>query len=1108
MADYSVRAILSARDSNFTSSMKKAAQSVEEVKRSAGEIAGNVANSFKNVGTKATVGLTLPLIAGFKKAVDESKNFESAMTGVRKTTELTDKEFAQMSKSVIEMSKSLPSTTSEIAKVAEAAGQLGIEKDSLMDFTKVMIDLGNSTNLSAEEGAIALARFANVTGMSEKEFTNLGSTIVDLGNNFATSEREIVNMASRLAGTGSMVGLTESQILALSTSMSSLGIRAEAGGSAFSRVLQKMNTSVIEGGEKMQKFANIAGMTAEDFANSWRSNPQEAILNFLDGLKKANDEGLNTMGILDELGIKGIRETDTLLRMAEAGDLTAEAFNMANKAWSENTALADEAALRYKTFESRMEMVKNRIKEVARQIGDVLKPKVLDIAERFADWAEKFTELDDNSKNLIVSLSLIAAAIGPVLVVLGVLLDSVRKIAGGLKVLKAIATGASGSFKGLGVAIGGVSTTALVVVGAIAAFAGALKLAWSHSEKFRDTVRESFESIKESASDMADKFKSAFSRISDALNPVKEAISNLAKVVGGILGDAFSVIVKLITGQVKNAFQVLGDVAGLVAGVFEGLSPIVAGLIDFISGLASVVGAVLGPAFELIGDVITILLDKFGEFLGFIANLASGIQEELNPVLELFGDKLSAMGEFLTAFSESLRGFLDDLKGKFSEIPGFFVGIWESINEGVTNAWSGIKEFFSNLWTEIKTNASNTWESIKTTVLNIVTPMVEGIKDIFGDLKEGLSTIWDSIKSIATNTWELIKQAILGPITALLQILIGDWEGAESTLSQVWENIKTAASNIWNGIKDVIKTAMDTTHKVVEKIVNAIKDVVVKTFETIKSKIKSVMDNIKSNIRNAWDNIKSTTSNTVDNVKSVVTNGFNTIKNTIQDIMNGVKNIMQNAWNSIKNFIQSAIDGIKSVVEGGMTGVKNSVKNGVSGAVSAAGSFVGSFTSVGRNLIDGLVGGIKSMASRVASAARNVVQNAINAARSALQIRSPSRVFMKIGEFTGKGMEIGINDSSKGVVKSINSMAKDAVDGAKRIPEALDGLNSSYNFGINAGLEGVNRNISVKGLDSGVENKEPMTLKLVLGGREFGAFVDDISKAQGKDLELREIYGL
>lgn len=152
--------------------------------------------------------------------------------------------YADLESGLRDLAKQLPSSHSEIAKVAEAAGQLGIKTQNVKSFTKTMIDLGESTNMSAESAATSLARFANITQMSQKDFDKLGSAIVDLGNNYATTESEITEMALRIAGAGKQVGMSQGDILGFATALSSVGVEAEAGGSAISKVMVQMQLAV------------------------------------------------------------------------------------------------------------------------------------------------------------------------------------------------------------------------------------------------------------------------------------------------------------------------------------------------------------------------------------------------------------------------------------------------------------------------------------------------------------------------------------------------------------------------------------------------------------------------------------------------------------------------------------------------------------------------------------------------------------------------------------------------------------------------------------------------------------------------------------------------
>lgn len=294
--------------------------------------------------------------------------FESAFAGVKKTTEATAQEYAQIRGDILRMTREIPAAGTEISTVAEAAGQLGIEKENLLAFTRVMIDLGESTNLAAEEGASALAKFANITRMDPGDYSRLGSTIVDLGNNFATTEADIVSMATRMASAGELAGFTEPQIMAMATAMSSVGIEAEAGGSAMSKAIKNVQVAVETGNKSLGSYAKVAGMTADEFKEKFRRDALGAVAAFIGGLNDVERNGKSATVILDEMGLTEVRLSNTLTSLANAGNLMTEAVETANNAWDENVALAKEAGMRYETTESKIAIMKNGITEMGVEV--------------------------------------------------------------------------------------------------------------------------------------------------------------------------------------------------------------------------------------------------------------------------------------------------------------------------------------------------------------------------------------------------------------------------------------------------------------------------------------------------------------------------------------------------------------------------------------------------------------------------------------------------------------------------------------------------------------------------------------------------------------------
>lgn len=322
---------------------------------------------------------------GFDECAQASMDFESAMTGVAKTTDLTDEELADMSDAIKAMSTEIPATTTDIAAVAEAAGQLGIQKDALLDFTRVMTMLGTATNMTAEDAATALARFANITGMSADNYDRLGAVIVDLGNNFATTESEITQMGTRLASGGRLAGLTEPQIMALAAAMSSVGIEAEAGGTAMTQTLNAIEKAVANGEDALQGFADVAGMSADEFAQTWSTDALDALTAFIRGLGTLDERGESAVLVLEDLGLKGIRQGNMLKSLALAADQMDSAVQTANTAWDENIALTNEANKRYATTQSKLDMMQNAYNNLKVAVGDAFAPALRDVYDAGTD---------------------------------------------------------------------------------------------------------------------------------------------------------------------------------------------------------------------------------------------------------------------------------------------------------------------------------------------------------------------------------------------------------------------------------------------------------------------------------------------------------------------------------------------------------------------------------------------------------------------------------------------------------------------------------------------------------------------------------------------------
>lgn len=369
--------------------------------REAWDTTGRVMAAFGGAATAA-------LGASMKAASD----WESAFAGVRKTVDTSAEGYERLSAGLREMARELPASHAQIASVAEAAGQLGISEENILSFTRTMIDMGEATNMSADQAATTLARFANIMGTSQAEFSNLGSAIVALGNNFATTEAEISEMALRLAGAGKQIGLSEGDILGIATALSSVGIEAEAGGSAFSKFMIDVSASVSEGGAKLDEFARIAGVSSEAFARMFKENPASAITAFVTGLNRMQQSGEDVLPVLEDLGYKEVRLRDALLRSSSAAGVFSSAMQTGNAAYKENTALTKEAQERYTTLSSELGKMRNALVDAGISMGEVFLPVLKVLVKGVTGFASVLSSLPAPVQGVVGALAALVGSVG------------------------------------------------------------------------------------------------------------------------------------------------------------------------------------------------------------------------------------------------------------------------------------------------------------------------------------------------------------------------------------------------------------------------------------------------------------------------------------------------------------------------------------------------------------------------------------------------------------------------------------------------------------------------------------------------------------------------
>lgn len=602
---------------------------------------GAMVQGTQQIGRAFTV-MGAVITGTFALSAKAAINFEDAFAGVRKTVEATEEEFKQLSSNFRKLSTEIPITAVELAKIGETAGQLGIRGvENLTKFTKTIALLGVTTNISGEQAALSLSRFIKVIGASQGDIERVGAVIVALGNNFAARESEIIDLSVSLASFGRQINLSAAEVLAFATVIKSVGGEAQAASSAFQKLSLKIKDSVITSNKDLKVFAEIAGVTADEFSKKFGEDASGALADFLQGLNRIENAGESTTQALAKVGLADIRLIREIGKVIGANEDLRKGISLASSEWEKNTALTDEARKRFATTASQLKLLKNIIVNVAITIGDVFLPRIKEIIDFLKPAISKIGDWIEKNKKLASILITITLAIGGLMLVLGPLLIILPPI-----IISVLALSAASI--PLGIVLGVVASALFVIAAAaVLAFQG-----W----KIGTLIREVFD-LDEALSGPDGMWTKAIIKINEATEAVKRFFRTITfrgeekQGIAGTLSDA-----EVQAAFAKNRAAQVGGEEGTPALVSPIPEEVIVQHDDFLTNFASKIGEIIIPVQELAQEFVTMITsagtmgEAFGKSIDFAKTQMISFQDLLNNVAVTF------QKGFAKAFSNVVLG--------------------------------------------------------------------------------------------------------------------------------------------------------------------------------------------------------------------------------------------------------------------------------------------------------------------------------------------------------------------------------------------------------------------------------------------------------------------
>jgi len=366
-----------------------------------------------NLGAIAVTNAIGAITNGLRESIEVAIRFDKALIGVAKTTDLSGRPLKAFGEDMQKLARTVPLAADSLLDLAKVGGQLGISgAKNLSKFVETMAQLQASTDIAGEAGAQSILKILNLTGQGVEQIEGFGASIAFLGNNFKTTEAQIVGTATNVAGALAQFDVSSADVLGLSTTMVELGIRAELSGSTMGRAFRGIKNAINEGGVAMQTLSKLSGIASADLKQAFEKDAVGVFRKFIEGLSGVKDID----GTLAQFKLRGEEILKVLPSMAKQSERLGLALDSSNTAFTEQTALVDEATRAFGSLESRNKIANNRFEELSKTLGDSLAPLLITSKELMLDFSdalgdlflgtneENVAELDERIKKLNKSI--------------------------------------------------------------------------------------------------------------------------------------------------------------------------------------------------------------------------------------------------------------------------------------------------------------------------------------------------------------------------------------------------------------------------------------------------------------------------------------------------------------------------------------------------------------------------------------------------------------------------------------------------------------------------------------------------------------------------------
>lgn len=981
--------------------------------------------------------VTNNLVNAFEKCIEEADELDSAFRDMKKTVDGTEEEFEDLKEAALDYSTTHVTSAEQILEIEELGGQLGIAAEDLEDFATVTSNLSIATDLEADEAATDLGQLINVLDdLSVDNVDQFSDALVRLGNNGASTETEIADIATRIGSTASTMGLTAPQILAWSSTLASTGQTAETAGTALTNTMTDIEVAVADGGEELDLFAEIADMSAEEFADAWTNEPSAALEAFVQGLATMEDENESSVAALEDLGITSVRQLQSLENLAGSIGLlddnlqmSEDAWNGVSDEWGNAGDAAYEAEQKSEGLSGAISLIENSLSVLASEIGDTLTPVFQAIAEILPGLVESFSDIDDGTQTAIIAFAGLAAVVGP----LGTAISSLG--AGGLNPLvetlsgplvKGLESGISNTklftkhTKLSTVAMKAAKTASkLLATAGIFLVVDILIQAISAFAEYREKM-ETVEKATEGLLEVTDHTSESADTLVDSLTDYGSSADSLRDEIDDLY-ESSAELADQIEETWETAYSEAGSIASARGAVEEyaGATGLTQTEIAELKSSVDTLNTALGTSYEVMQDGDAWVVVEEG-----CEDVEGAADEAKEAILELAD---AAIWETLTsAAEENLEGLYNQLSADNTLYIDAEIEYESALSEWETAC------------SEAGMSAESTWDDIQTA-------FEDGLISL-NDYQD-LEVLWDAVDESGEAVDELAAKV----------------ESSEQAYDQELEylsELEVAASDTSGSIAGELGSAFEALYKTVQAGGGTWED-----FETQLEIAGANVDQLKDlsqtdlvDLAASWDGTFAGLTSVLDEwgidcsstgaqAVSAIAQGVSDGSIDVETEMDVIKAMITGDWEGTYDLVSETSAYIPQVLadalQNGEITVDESMVNLIGSMIAEMDteSIEAAAEELGFEVPAGMIEGLEN-GDDPSEWVDAICEALIEAGYDTLDVGSPSKVFATLGDYLVQGLEEGITGSTAGktAVTAVQTLVQGMIDTAT---ESLSGFGTT-----------------------------------------------------------------